>query len=79
MENGFVAQEKCFVARAGRNIDEKRSMISNDLTLRERIRISSTGRSAEPLFGLPTYDPDQFLHFLRGMNRSSARPTQFNS
>jgi hypothetical protein len=50
MENGFVAQENCFVDPSERNNDLKRSMNSATVPSLERIRLNAASRPSEPFW-----------------------------
>jgi hypothetical protein len=60
-ENGFVAQENCFVGPAGRNNGRKISMNSAAMSSLERIRLNPASRRR---FGSPLMDKDGRIHWL---------------
>ena len=68
MENGFIAQENCFVGPAGRNNGRKNSMNSGATLSLEVTRLNTASRPLQPLS--PLMDKDGPRLPADRMNRS---------
>jgi hypothetical protein len=64
-ENGFIAQEKCFVGFVGRNIGRKNSMNSAQTPSLQMIRLNTESRPLRALWNL-SHRRGRLVHWLIG-------------